>query len=81
MLAYISISRDTPDYFFIDRHAMQEVLKEVGYLDDQYAGHSFCIEAATAAAAAGLEDSLIQTLGRWQSTTSSGDGRVPLSPS
>jgi len=31
-----------------------------------YAGHSFCIEAATIAAQQGLQDSLIKTLSRWQ---------------
>jgi hypothetical protein len=44
------------------------VLDSVGAPQHQYAGHSFRIGAATTAALAGVEDSIICTLGRWHST-------------
>ena len=43
----------------------------------KYSGYSFSIGAATAAAAAGVEDSLIKTLGRWESSIYQTYVRVP----
>ena len=45
----------------------RQALRSLGYEEDRYAGHSFRIGAATAAAAAGVEDSTIKLLGRWES--------------
>ena len=45
---------------------MQQALFSAGIDAGKYTGHSFRIGAATAAAA-GIEDSMIQTLGRWRS--------------
>ena len=42
-------------------------LQAVGLPEANFAGHSFQIGAATAAANAEIEDSTIQTLGRWSS--------------
>ena len=43
-------------------------LQRLGLSAAMYAGHSFRAGAATTAAAAGLEDSLIKTMGRWESS-------------
>ena len=47
---------------------VRTALQQSGINPAHYSGHSFRIGAATTAAACGLEDSLIQTLGRWEST-------------
>lgn len=49
----------------------REALLAAGYQPSevsQYAGHSFRAGAASTAAALGMEDSLIKTLGRWESS-------------
>ena len=46
---------------------LRAALRSAGVEADHYAGHSFRIGAATTAAAHGLPDSLIKTLGRWES--------------
>ena len=51
--------------FFVSR--VRQALVALGLNPEAYAGHSFRIRAATAAARAGLEDSVIQALGRWNS--------------
>ena len=79
ILKYIAVRGPSPGVFF-RRSATQpalkpwfieqlrEVLTAVGLPRQQYAGHSFRIGAATTAAIAGVEDSTIQTLGRWHSS-------------
>ena len=47
---------------------VREALSEVGFDPLKFAGHSFRIGAASTAASRGVEDSLIKTLGRWQSS-------------
>ena len=46
---------------------VREALTVAGVEAKNYAGHSFRIGAATTAAQKGLQDSLIKTLGRWES--------------
>ena len=77
-LAYVAIRGAFPGPFFRTRDSkpllkssfvseLRKVLTALGLPAGDYAGHSFRIGAATAAAAAGIEDSTIQLLGRWNS--------------
>ena len=50
---------------FVD--LVRDALQKAGVPREKYCGHSFRIGAATTAAARGVEDCIIQTLGRWES--------------
>ena len=56
---------------------MTEAVQPSGVDITQYSGHSFRVGAASTAAAVGIEDSLIKTLGRWESTAYLLHVRVP----
>ena len=47
---------------------VRQALAPHGLDSPQLTGHSFCIGATTTAAQVGLEDSMIQTFGRWHSS-------------
>ena len=47
--------------------AVKKALESAGLDTSNFNGHSFRIGAATTAAARGMEDSMIKTLGRWES--------------
>ena len=78
LIQYIGVRPATPGPLFIlstgvpltRTHLVsnfQSALRQTGLDDTAYNGHSFRIGAATTAAQRGLEDSMIQTLGRWRS--------------
>ncbi len=46
---------------------VREALLTAGISQEKYCGHSFRIGVATTAATKGIEDSVIKTLGRWES--------------
>ena len=47
---------------------IREALRDAGVDESRYNGHGFRIGAATTAAKRGIEDCVIKTLGRWEST-------------
>ena len=57
--------------------ALRLALDSAGIDSTRFSGHSFRIGAATAAANAGLSDSMIQTLGRWKSSAFNGYIQTP----
>ncbi len=78
LAAYLASRDDSPGPFFklatgcpLSREVfvsmVRRALSAAGFDASLYAGHSFRSGAATTAAACGLEDSLIKTLGRWNS--------------
>ena len=78
LLSYIEKRSDAPGPFFVNSSRaiitkpwivdqIRDILDSLGFPPSHYAGHSFRIGAATTAALKGVEDSLIKTLGRWQS--------------
>lgn len=77
--AYLAVRGGSPGPFFrfesgrsLTREAfvvkVREALSSAGLNPRLYAGHSFRSGAATTAAACGIADSLIKTLGRWESS-------------
>ena len=56
---------------------VRKALQQAGIDQSKYCGHSFRIGAATTAAARGMEDSVIKTLGRWRSLAYLDYVRIP----
>ena len=79
MLGYLVQRRSAPGPLFMfsdgrlltrDRFvsALRTALTDGGIDPSLYAGHSFRVGAATTATLQGLQESLIKTLGRWESS-------------
>ena len=77
--AYIAQRSNKPGSFFVDSQnkaitkqwftkQLRLIFEAMGLSQELFAGHSFRIGAATTAALKGLEDSMIQKLGRWSSS-------------
>ena len=78
LLNYLVVRGNKPGPLFIFKdgrlltrqhlvQALRGALQAAGIDQSKYCGHSFRIGAATTAAAKGIEDSIIKTLGRWNS--------------
>jgi len=78
LLNYLVIRGNKPGPLFIFKdgrlltrqrlvQALRGALQTAGIDQSKYCGHSFRIGAATTAAEKGIEDSIIKTLGRWNS--------------
>ena len=79
LLGYLARRGNSPGPLFLFRDGstlsrqrlvrrMQQALAPYGVDYSHLTGHSFRIGAASAASRAGIEDSMIQTLGRWRSS-------------
>ena len=90
LLGYLSVRGTSPGPLFrfadgspLSRtklvDAVRSALQGRGVQVAGFNGHSFRIGAATAAAARGVPDSLIQTLGRWRSSAFLAYIRTPIS--
>ena len=89
VLSYLAIRPGNPGPLFqfedgtplsrihLVRH-IREALSGAGIDTACFSGHSFRIGAATTAAQAGLNDSTIQTLGRWKSSAFTAYIRTPV---
>ena len=65
-----SIVYSMAGYLTCDRFvkAVRDALAAMGVVASKYAGHSFRIGVATTAASNGVQDSLIRTMGLWESS-------------
>ena len=88
ILNYLVVRKMAPGPLFVYRDgwyltrqrfvmAVRDALQSAGVDQSKYCGHSFRIGAATTAASRGMEDSIIKTLGRWESTAYLQYVRIP----
>ena len=76
VLSYMVARGNAPGPWEDDRYltwekfvsSMRRALDSAGLIAKNFAGHSFRIGAATMAARCGIQDALIKTLGRWESS-------------
>lgn len=89
VLGYLAIRPSNPGPLFVFQDGtpltrahlvthIREALSSGGVDTTHFAGHSFRIGAASAAARAGFSDSFIQALGRWKSSAFTAYIRTPV---